>query len=1054
MRISKIASAILIASSLITQAPVLASETSSVIRGQVRDASGSALSNITVEVVHQPTGTKKTLTTTDGGVFQARGLPVGGPYVVRVAGGTELKFKDVEDLFLQLGEASKIFLEATPEQDIERIEVSGQLAMGGTYSKGPGKEFSENDIANTASISRDLKSILKSDSRMVVDNTADGGPALSIAGGNVRGNSLTVDGVKQNDDFGLNKNGYPGRRTPISLDAIEQLAVNVAPFEVTYGDFQGGSINIVTKSGTNEFHGSAFVYRSDDSMAGDKSEGNDLNIGEFTEDTYGFTLGGPILKDKLFFFASYEKFEATKPYQFTLDNGDGVVDANEKTGVTQADFDSISQVANDVWNYDIGGYNTSADEEDEKLLLKFDWFINDNHRASFTYQDNSGNTVRDFWGETFPNAPWATAESNRYNMKEELTAYSLQVFSDWTPDLSTELKIARKEVTTNQDSLGEDFGQMLITTASGGQLYIGPDQFRHANVLENNRDMFKFKADYYLTDEHLITAGFEHEKLDIYNEFVFGSLGMTTFDSVSAFENNLGFHVFQNAVTGNTQDALDVFEYTTDTFYLQDEWSVTDDLTLRYGFRFTQYSNDDKPVANSFFEERHGYSNQSNFDGLELFEPRVGFNYTYDDATVIRGGFGLFGGGAPNVWLSNSYGNDGIRKQFAGCFGGCFDGFGTPQEVLDSLATGGFDGGNSNTNSIHPDFEIPSSWKYNLAIDRIQDLGFLGDEWNLSADVIFTKVKDAALYRELNMGDASGAETAPDGRPIYPITSPFDLSLENTDKGEGQVWSFSAANNFDTQYGTFDFSMGYTYQDITEVNPGNAFVAFEGYSMPANDDFQAQNVYNSEFEVRHRFTANLTWSDRLFGNNLTLVSLAMTARDGRHFSHTMRSHTGNDFVQGAFGGFVPFASWDGYNSQSLYVPSGATDPLVTYDSEATKTALLDYVDGESCLTPGRISRRHSCTSEWITRFDLHLMQEIKVMEGHSLELTLDIENIGNMLNDDWGRAESYNQPFNAPVVDVTIENNQYVYSNFTEPTPTVAKMPSVWKAQLGLRYRF
>ena len=853
MRISKIAAAIITASALFMQTSVIASDTSSSIRGQVVDTAGNALSNITVEILHQPTHTLKTLSTTDGGVFQIKGLPVGGPYTVRIAGGTALEFKSINDIFLKLGQASKVSLVATTKQeDIERISITGSLAMAGAYKKGPSTEFSSKQITDTASISRDLKSVLSKDSRMVVDTTADGGPALSIAGGNIRGNSLTIDGVKQNDDFGLNKNGYPGRRTPISLDAIEQLAVNVAPFEVTYGDFQGGNVNIVTKSGTNEFHGSAFYSRSDNDLSGEKSEGQNLNIGSFSEDTYGFTLGGPIIEDKLFFFASYEKFEATKPYQFSLDNENGKIDPNEKIGVTQADFDQISDIAKNVWGYDIGGYDTTSNEEDEKLLVKFDWFINDDHRASFTYQDNSGNTVRDFWGETFPNASWATAESNRYNMAETLTAYSLQIFSNWTDDFSTEFKFARKEVSTKQKSLGDDFGQMLIATDNGGQLYIGPDQFRHANELENSRDMFKFKADYYLTDDHLLTFGFEHEKLDIYNLFVFGSLGMTVFDSVFGFENNLGFHVFQNSVTGNPLDATDEFDYTTNTFYAQDEWSVSDDLTIRYGLRYTKYSNDVKPAENSYFEDRHGYSNQSNFDGLELVEPRVGFTYNVNDETIIRGGFGLFGGGAPNVWLSNSYGNDGVRKAFAGCFGGCFDGTGTPQDVVDFLAVGGFDAGNSNTNSIHPDFEIPSSWKYNLSIDRIQDLGFLGDSWNLSASVILTKVKNAALYRELNMGQAADAAVAPDGRPIYPITFPFDLSLENTSKGEGQVWSFSADKAFTTDHGNYNFDIGYSYQDITEVNPGNAFIAFEGYSMPATDDFQAQKLYNSEFEVRHR----------------------------------------------------------------------------------------------------------------------------------------------------------------------------------------------------------
>ena len=274
-------------------------------------------------------------------------------------------------------------------------------------------------------------------------------------------------------------------------------------------------------------------------------------------------------------------------------------------GVTQADFDEIAQVALDSWGYDIGGYNVPKVEDDEKLLLKFDWYINEDHRASLTYQKNEGNTVRDYWGETFPTAPWATAESNRYNQAETLDAFSLQVFSDWTSDFSTEFKVSNKEVTTSQDPLlGANFEQMLITTANGGQLYIGPDMFRHANELENERFAVKLKGDYYLNDDHKLTFGWEHEELDIYNLFVFGSLGFVEFASVDDFANGLGFHVYQNALSGNARDAVDQFQYNIDTFYVQDEWSASEDLTVSYGLRYTRYNNDDKPVLNPNFGDR------------------------------------------------------------------------------------------------------------------------------------------------------------------------------------------------------------------------------------------------------------------------------------------------------------------------------------------------------------------------------------------------------------------------------------------------------------------
>ncbi|MFT5163884.1 MAG: hypothetical protein ACI9FJ_002481 [Alteromonadaceae bacterium] len=615
------------------------------------------------------------------------------------------------------------------------------------------------------------------------------------------------------------------------------------------------------------------------------------------------------------------------------------------------------------------------------------------------------------------------------------------MFSDWSADFSTEFKYSNKEVDTNQNPLlGANFGQMLIGTPSGGQLYIGPDQFRHANVLANDRTALSIKADYFVTDEHKLTFGWEHEELEIYNLFVFGSLGMSSFGSIDDFRNRNGFHVFQNSLDGNPLSAADQFEYELDTFYIQDEWSVNEDLTLTFGVRYTKYNNDDLPVLNSDFVTRHGYSNQNNFDGLDLFEPRVGFSYTYDSDTVVRGGFGLFGGGGPNVWLSNSYGNDGVRKTFADCNGDCFDGRTTPPEVLESLAGGS----NADTNSVHPDFEIPSMWKFNLGVERRQDLGFMGEDWLLTADVLVSEVKDAAKYRELNLVQD---DTAPDGRPHYDHSGPFDLSLENTSKGGGVVLSFSLAKRFYTDYGTFAFDAGYSYQDITEVNPGNAFVAFEGYSMPANSDFQNDEEYNSEYEIRHAFTGNLTWSNEVFGDNTTTISIAYTGRSGRHYSHTMRSN-------GTFGGFAGFASWDGYNSQSLYVPTGVNDPLVSFAEGFDTDGFFDYVDSKDCLTGGTISRRHACSSSSIHRFDVRFLQEIQLTDDQSIELIMDIENMGNMINDDWGRADGYVQPFNAPVVDVAIVEGVYEYSNFTLPTPTVAKVPSVWKIQLGLRYKF
>jgi len=1056
MRKTKIA--LLVAATLFASSAINAAETSSAIRGKVVSSSGQPLANVTIELIHLPTKTTKTLITTAGGIFKARGLTVGGPYRVRLQDGSEFEAKILDDIFLKLGKTAAVEFAVKAKQEVETITVTGSvLAMAA--KKGAGAEFGSDQIANTGSIGRDLKSVLARDSKITIDNTTEDGPTLSVAGSNVRFNSLTVDGVKQNDDFGLNKNGYPSRRSPISLDAIEQVSVNIAPFDVSYGSFQGGNINVVTKSGTNELAGSVFYYKSNDSLIGDKSDGVDINIGEFEEDTWGFTLGGAIVEDKLFFFGSYEKYETTSPYGKELNNEDGSLSLTEIPNVTEADFARIHEIANRVYGYDTMGFDADNQMEDEKLLLKLDWYISDDHRSSFTYQKSTGDSVRDFWPSLSQSN--VASVSNRYRHADELTVYSLQLFSDWNDDFSTEVKVGLKQVTTTQVALGGDFAQLKIATAAGGAVYIGPDQFRHANELENDRLNFSFAGNYYLNDQHSLSFGYEHEILDIYNLFVFGSKGWADYVSIDAFENmDPLLALYQNAPSNNPRDAADDFQYTTDVLYIQDEWSVTDDLTITAGLRYTSYSNSDSPELNTNFVERHGYANTENFDGLSLFSPRVGFNYLLSDETTVRGGFGLFGGGAPNVWLSNSYGNDGVRKHvtfgLGSNYGGWVDlqgynGRDIPQYYIDSLPPVDAD-----TNSIDPDFEIPSTWKYNLAIEHTADFSAigLGEEWHLSAEYIYNDVNNAVMYRELNLNKIG---TAPDGRPIYDKATPFDLSLTNTSKGRSTIISLDANKAFYADHGTYNLSLSYTYQDSKEVNPGNAFIAFEGYSQPASSDFQSDTLYNSEYEIPHAFSVNLGWEGELFGENVTRINLLYTARSGSHYSYTMDT-------AGAFGGFGSnFADWSEYNSQLLYVPSGADDPLVQFTNEEQRLAFDSFVSGNSCLSAqrGQIAARHSCSSPWVQRLDLSITQEIDITDTQKIELYLDIQNLGNLINSDWGRAESYPATYLVPLTSsTTIVDGVYQYDvnvangELVAPQLTIAKVPSVWKAQIGLRYRF
>ncbi len=566
-------------------------------------------------------------------------MAVGGPYEVEVADPSRYAADVMQGIFLDLDKTELVTLAVRPV--IEEVIVTAK-AITEELRVGVGRDFDRATIDATPSIGRDFVSTLATDPRILVDNSVARGPAVSMAGQNFRFNSVTIDGVAQNDNFGLSKNASAGQRTPISIDAIEAINVNIAPFDVTYGNFIGGNINIVTKSGTNEFHGSVFYITTDDGLSGDKSDGVSLDTGDFEQDTYGFTLGGPIVRDKLFFFANYEKFESTVP--------SNTQSINNIAGVTQADVDRAISIFQTEYGFDPGTFAASDDDEDEKVLLKVDWFINDDHRAVATYQFAEGDVLFDDFPEV------AVLQSNRYNINEKLTAYSAHVFSNWTDSFSTEFKIGFKDLENRQISVDTTTPDFAIAFAPFGPTRIaaGGDRFRHTNELDNESRVIRLKGDYSIGD-HTLTAGWEQEEYTIRNLFLPFSKGNYVFFSLDDLETRtVGFVLYGNANSGVRTDAEANFDLTVDSFYVQDEWAPTDELTLKFGVRFDEYSNDDPITENPNFFARHGFDNRENLDGKDLVLPRFGFNWTPTDRLTVRGGAGQFGGGVPLIILSNS----------------------------------------------------------------------------------------------------------------------------------------------------------------------------------------------------------------------------------------------------------------------------------------------------------------------------------------------------------------------------------------------------------------
>ena len=1056
-----------------------AQETTSSIVGSVTDQAGAPVNGAPITIRHEPTGRTTTTTSNSAGSYRAGGLRVGGPYTVTLSGassasGAMFREQRIENVFISLGKPFNLDFTAT-SQTVEEVVVTGSL-QDFTYRVGAGSTFNNESITGMANINRDLKNVVRQDPLASIDATNE--DAISIAGMNNRFNSITVDGVRQNDDFGLNGNGYPTQRAPVSIDAIEQITVEVAPFDVSYGGFTGGTINAVTKSGTNEWNGSIAFFNSNENLLGDKSEDDDVDLGNFDEDTIAVTLSGPIIKDRLWFFASYDEFTATDT-DALLFGPAGSGRANEIDEVTQADVDEVIRIADQVYGFDAGALpDSGTDIKDEKLLVKIDAALGDNHDLSVTYQDVTGNALNPQGSST--SSSRLGLPSNWYDRSEELEAWSAQLFSTWSDVLSTELKIASKEQITGQNSLnGTDFAQMTIDTAAGGSIRVGPDIFRHANELTNEQMQIKFKADL-LLGEHNISFGLEREELDVFNLFVFRSEGEYDFDSIADFENrNASSLNYRNAFTNEEDDGAAAFGFAINSAYVQDSIDINDRLSIIYGVRHDWYDGSDRPAENSGFMSRNGFSNTATLDGRSVTMPRFGFTYDFDNGTRLRGGVGLFSGGNPNVWISNSFSNDGqtivevdddgaVDPTCAGVLSSAaaltnVDAFNIAPEVQACM----FQGAGS-VEATDPNFKIPSTWRFNLAAEREFDLGFLGDGWFLTAQTVISRVNYAAEWKELTR---TQIDTAPDGRPIYDRPPTYDVILTNTTQGSADTYSLSAAKSWDTNAGIWDLSMAYTYMDVEDVNPSQSSTVSSNYGRPATFDRNDRRLSTGDFEIEHRFNGTVGWQKNLFGDNMTRVSAFFEVRSGKRFSYTMRE---GEFDEAVWGGHRDFAR---RGSQLLYVQL-VNDPNVIFSFtpgdlvndpalEANFNNFIEQAGLEGYR--GQIMPRNHDTTDGRSKIDLRFQQEIGLatlpgVGETKIDLFLDIENVGNLLNDDWGRVEQVFFPFNFTAVgEVSLNaNGQYVYGPFgsggdfdggIDPAGFF-ELPSLWKIQLGIKIGF
>ncbi len=1066
--------------------PAFAQETTSAIRGTIaNEAGGQPVSGATVTVRHVPSGTVQRSVTGADGSFTANGLRIGGPYEVVVeANGFEQT--QITDLELQAGTPFRLPILLREES---AIVVTASALRGATEtSTGPFTALGRDQIEGVASVNRDVRDLARRDPFATIDPTNS--RTIEIAGQNGRQNRFSVDGAAFGDDFGLNNGGLPTNRGPVPFDAIEQLAVKVAPYDITEGNFTGGAINAVLRSGSNRLRGSAFFAYTDDNLSGSKIKNRVLTL-DFDSKQYGGFLSGPIIKDKLFFMVAYERTEEGTPF----DSGPGASFAAPIPNLTQATVDAVSNLASTVYGYDTLGFLANDIEQDEKLAVKLDWNISDRHRAALTYIRSVGDRSFQRNTSTSNTAPRLGLTSTGYQLTEEVNSGVFQLNSNWTNRFSTEVRVSYRDYNRGQIPFGEKtLGQIAVCTdalSSGSatacptgvpRVFFGPDRFRHANELNTDNLNAEFKASLDLGNHNLKFLA-SYNDLDVFNLFVPNSLGVFYFDSLADFQNRrAGQLILQNAVPSlNSDDGAAAFTAQTWTFGLQDDWQVTPDLSVTIGLRYDLYGSPDLPALNPNFTARQGYSNRSTFNGRGVYQPRFGFRWDTTDRLTLRGGVGIFAGGSPNVFLSNSFSNTGqLTNQITVNRNADCNTAGTLCDAaLNNVTLTGFSPIVTNflttnvaalaaapVNAIDPNLRLARKLRATLSADYKADLGPLGDGWNFGANLLYDR-----SYQSYQWTDARSVPTGlltPDGRtrftvtPATPGSQNQDLIMTNATQGR----SWIGVLRVDKRIGrTWDFGVSYTRSDVKDVNGSTSATASSLYNanaMIGNGAAYGRSIY----EIRDQWKFNIGFRTDLFGDNTTRVNLFGEYRSGRPYSLTMQEATGG---RGPVFGLV------GVSGRALlYVPT-AGDTRVSFDSAASETAFNALVTNLGLEKfRGKILPKNSQTSPDFFKIDLNVSQEIPLFVAKSkLRLFMDVENVLNLIDKDWGALRQVPFSYLATVATVqcltapaatgtagTVAANstqacaQYRYSGIRNPDEVLQARQSLYGIRVGVKVTF
>lgn len=1030
--------------------------TTATMTGVIKEAKG-ALPGASVKATHIPTGTTYTVTTSANGRYTISNMRTGGPYTVEVTFIGYQSYKE-ENIVLKLGDnyVLNVQLNDGSAQQLAEIVVSAKSDK--TFNSkhiGAGTNISKSQLEKLPSLSRSIQDF----TRLTPQSNGN-----SFAGTNNRYNSISIDGAVNNDVFGLAPNGAPGGQAgtqPISLDAIQEIQVVLSPYDVTNGNFAGGGINAVTRSGTNKVEGSAYVFTRNENLTGKSIDGLKTKVAPFTNTTYGFRLGAPIIKNKLFFFVSAEKVKITQPTNYNPGDA-GAISLDEAN--------TIATTLQSRYGYDAGTIGQITNEtKSDKIFARLDWNINANNQLTLRHQyikasNNIGSRIAGTY--RFGN--------NGYSFNDNQNNSVLELRSKISETLSNNLILGFSRIRDSRDANGQLFPQIRINGLSGNNIaYAGSDASSTANSL--NQNVYEFTDNFkILAGKHTFTVGTHNEFFKFSNVFINNFAGSYTYNTLADFTSGtvkpLTAASSFSIIPGDTKPAA-TFNAGQLGFYFQDEIDAFQGFKLSVGLRADVPMIFDTPPANPLVASTfNGVKTDQTPQRRVLMSPRLGFNWdlTGDRAIQLRGGVALLTSRAPFVWLSNGFSNNGLLTGQINATNstGTFIADPTNQQ-----AAGGTVSKTYEVNVINPNLKLPQTWRSNIALDMKLPGGVLA-----TLEAIYSKIQNNIIYSNINLVPSTASIPAAltggaDTRPVFnysaaagKVNSTFTnvFYLDNTNKGSSYTLTAQLQKGFD--FG-LNSSIAYTYGQSHDVNSGTSSTASSNTNFvqtttgPNNAPLAVSN-----YDIRHRIVGTLDYTIR-YGKQKssgTTFSLVYVGKSGTPFTYLYNGDLNND---GAIGNdllYVPRTASEIKLSNYTVKAATATTPAVIL-TPAQQWADLDaFINADPYLKNlrGKYTVRNGARTPWEHQFDFRVMQDLgTVFKGSKnvLQISLDIINVGNLINKDWGRSYSNVVGNQASTLINYIAANGGSY-NFIKPTtPNVYPADpfySRWQGQIGIRYLF